>query len=207
MGLDVERDAMLEDESRITTHVCNSLVLNQVERVLVDEVGDGLFDLVVDDGLHSELAQAMTLYNLWPFLEVGGIYIIEDVDLVESAEWFQEEILRSGSHATIAVTPGLHNQSVVVATKLGKSQIPFESLTERDTYVKHRPVDFENCWTPPPGREDLAVDMVQTCCSLDDYLVIEGDKSDWTQSEGCFDSYYTYERCCVPIILEWSWGA
>ena len=56
VGLDIYPAAMLEQESRITTHICNSLIRKQVERVLAKETTDGLFDIVVEDGLHSGLA-------------------------------------------------------------------------------------------------------------------------------------------------------
>ena len=40
---------------------------------------DVLFDLIIDDGLHTPLANTVTLAHLWPFVKDGGTYVVEDV--------------------------------------------------------------------------------------------------------------------------------
>ncbi len=40
---------------------------------------DTKFDIIIDDGLHTPLAQAKTLDNFYPSLKSGGSYFIEDV--------------------------------------------------------------------------------------------------------------------------------
>eukprot|EP00439_Symbiodinium_sp_Y106_P056707 s2072_g7.t5 len=40
----------------------------------------GVFDVVVDDGLHSPEAQIATLGSLWPWLKRGGIFVVEDIN-------------------------------------------------------------------------------------------------------------------------------
>ena len=39
----------------------------------------GTFDVIIDDGCHFPLTQAKTLRALWPLLNPGGIYFLEDV--------------------------------------------------------------------------------------------------------------------------------
>lgn len=39
----------------------------------------GSMDLIVDDGDHTPMANALTLRLMWPFVKRGGFYIIEDV--------------------------------------------------------------------------------------------------------------------------------
>jgi len=40
---------------------------------------DVKFDIILDDGMHTPLANMLTFQNLLPFLKEGGMYIIEDV--------------------------------------------------------------------------------------------------------------------------------
>jgi len=42
---------------------------------------EGPFDVIIDDGSHMVEDQIATFKNLWPLLNSGGIYIIEDVKL------------------------------------------------------------------------------------------------------------------------------
>lgn len=37
------------------------------------------FDIILDDGLHTPIANKNTLHNLWPFLKQDGRFYIEDV--------------------------------------------------------------------------------------------------------------------------------
>jgi hypothetical protein len=39
----------------------------------------GSFDIIIDDGCHFPLIQAQTLKALWPMLNPGGTYFLEDV--------------------------------------------------------------------------------------------------------------------------------
>lgn len=52
--------------------------------------GDVEFDIIIDDGLHTPEANALTFKNLWPFVKEGGAFYVEDVwpfDVMTSAEW------------------------------------------------------------------------------------------------------------------------
>jgi hypothetical protein len=44
------------------------------------------FDIIIDDGSHSPENQVATLCNLWPFLEINGTYVIEDILTTAFAE-------------------------------------------------------------------------------------------------------------------------
>lgn len=41
--------------------------------------GISMFDVIIDDGKHSMKAQQTTLGTLWPYLNDGGIFIVEDL--------------------------------------------------------------------------------------------------------------------------------
>ena len=74
-GIDIEEDCVFTD-GRIITMLCDSTNAEQVNETLG---GTTQFDVIIDDGDHTEWAQLRTLRNLWPHLAPGGVYIIEDI--------------------------------------------------------------------------------------------------------------------------------
>lgn len=40
---------------------------------------DGPFDIVIDDGSHHPAHQLLTLQELWPVVNVNGVYLVEDL--------------------------------------------------------------------------------------------------------------------------------
>jgi hypothetical protein len=58
------------------------------------------FDIIIDDADHHPYQQLLTLWNTWPLLKKGGIYIIEDVQNIDT--W--------GKHWEF-LNPKIYNQS------------------------------------------------------------------------------------------------
>jgi hypothetical protein len=79
-GIDIQPDTQFVDEARIHTHLCNSTSHDLVNR-FIESQGGISFDIIIDDGSHRAIDQLTTLRNLYPHLERGGYYIIEDVGL------------------------------------------------------------------------------------------------------------------------------
>jgi len=75
-GMDIETDCMIQDESRITTHLCDSTAAEATGAWLKDKEP---FDVIIDDGSHWYMHQLLTLHHLFPLVKPGGYYIIEDV--------------------------------------------------------------------------------------------------------------------------------
>ncbi len=73
-GGDVQEDCMFE-EDRIKTFLFDST--NGIE--CDSKLGDLTFDIIIDDGLHEAEAQLSTFSNLFPRLNSGGYYFIEDI--------------------------------------------------------------------------------------------------------------------------------
>lgn len=74
VGVDVAKDCMFE-EDRIKTACADSR-----DRTVLDLVlGDRLFDVIIDDGLHTHEAQLATMRNLLPRVSPGGYYVVEDI--------------------------------------------------------------------------------------------------------------------------------
>ena len=101
-GIDIEPDCAFTDGT-ITSMVCDSTNWTQVNETLGDATQ---FDVIIDDGDHTEWAQLRTLRNLWPHLTPGGVYVIEDittitiphiVDLVGFEAWRTARMMPSQS--------------------------------------------------------------------------------------------------------------
>jgi hypothetical protein len=58
------------------------------------------FDIIIDDADHHPYQQLITLWNTWPLLKKGGIYVIEDVQNIKT--W--------GTHWEF-LSPKIYNQS------------------------------------------------------------------------------------------------
>lgn len=46
-----------------------------------NDIGDTMFDIIIDDGHHGSNSQVTTFNNFIPVLNKGGIYIVEDIQM------------------------------------------------------------------------------------------------------------------------------
>jgi hypothetical protein len=74
IGVDVAEDCRIS-EDRISTYIFSSLDTSTCNQVFADST----FDLILDDGLHTAIAQLQTFINLFPKVRDNGYYIVEDV--------------------------------------------------------------------------------------------------------------------------------
>lgn len=67
--------------------------LVQADSTREDEVnlalGQATFDLIVDDGCHWEKEQLQTWELLYPRVRPGGVYVVEDIQQIESGKQFE----------------------------------------------------------------------------------------------------------------------
>lgn len=75
-GMDIQEDTQFK-EDRIVTYICDSTSEESVNNVMNNL--NIKFDIIVDDGWHYDEAQKSTLKNFFPYLNDGGIYVIEDI--------------------------------------------------------------------------------------------------------------------------------
>ena len=77
-------------KDRIEWAFCDSTG-NDVSQTIVKKWGEEIkFDVIIDDGLHTPIANAKTFENLIPFLDDSGVFFIEDVwplDIMTQDEW------------------------------------------------------------------------------------------------------------------------
>lgn len=88
-GGDIQKDCMFE-ENRIKTFLFDSTDGNECNNILEDLT----FDVIIDDGLHEAQAQLNTFSNLFPRLNSGGYYFIEDIATHNSLYEQWEEIFK-----------------------------------------------------------------------------------------------------------------
>jgi hypothetical protein len=81
IGADIDRDVLF-DEERIKTYYLDQTNPNSIFE-LWNEVGISDFDFMVDDGLHIFSAGVCLFENSITKLKSNGIYIIEDVNLLD----------------------------------------------------------------------------------------------------------------------------
>ena len=74
-GIDVAPDTQFDDEPLIKTFLADSRDSAALEKVL----GDRVFDVIIDDGLHDHDAQLSTINNLLQHMNPGGFYVVEDI--------------------------------------------------------------------------------------------------------------------------------
>lgn len=72
-GMDIAQDCMFTQD-RIQTYLCDSTKYESACKALRGE----MFDIIIDDGLHTALGQLATLLNLFERVVYNGWYIIED---------------------------------------------------------------------------------------------------------------------------------
>ena len=75
-GIDIYKEAMVINEDRIHTYVCDQSHPSQLKDLIDNKINKKL-DVIVDDGSHELSHQILSFNTLSPYLKQGGIYIIE----------------------------------------------------------------------------------------------------------------------------------
>jgi hypothetical protein len=76
-GADIDKNCLFQDD-RIKTFYVDQLN-NESIKEMWKNISKDNFDIIIDDGLHSEDASTSLFFNSFHKLKDGGIYIIEDV--------------------------------------------------------------------------------------------------------------------------------
>lgn len=78
IGLDNDRNWMVEGEERIRTFCVDAYDSAALDKVLVD-AGVSNFDFICDDAVHDPVPQICLINDLWPWMAPGALYAMEDV--------------------------------------------------------------------------------------------------------------------------------
>ena len=69
-------------------------VSEQAKQIITENWGDIKFDFIIDDGLHTPVANRLTFLNFINFLKNDGVFFIEDVYPIDKMEkphpWFKQ---------------------------------------------------------------------------------------------------------------------
>ena len=69
-------------------------ISEQAKQIITENWGDIKFDFIIDDGLHTPVANRLTFLNFIDFLKNDGVFFIEDVYPIDKMEkphpWFKQ---------------------------------------------------------------------------------------------------------------------
>merc|ERR1712232_731610 len=117
-GLDIDEDAVkVAHGTRFQSFMCDSQNATQARRALKGK----LFDIIIDDGLHTINSQKATARALWPYLRQGGLYVIED-----ASEWLGAyyDLTLAIQHAVAVCTKSNRVDWMVITVKTSEER-PF----------------------------------------------------------------------------------
>jgi cephalosporin hydroxylase len=118
-GMDVQPDTQVTGE-RIETLLCDSTDEARVRAVL----GNRQFDVVIDDGSHADTDQLATLRHLYPRVNPGGLYVIEDICRGSRLTTSPFDIVRIIGHDGLFFAGREANACVICAPVNGRQAFP-----------------------------------------------------------------------------------
>jgi hypothetical protein len=130
--------------------ICRADQSNRSSLVAAAQAMGGQFDVIIDDGSHASHHQQITLAALFPYLNAGGLYIVEDL------HYQPAELEMPGLTKTRNLLQGLQRReiqgaaSVWTAPELAMLERSIQSIYFFDSLDRDRPNVFET-------RDALAV--------------------------------------------------
>ena len=85
-GIDIDKETFFEDKRVVKMEVADQLKLNTLKTS--GEKFNTKFDLIIDDGWHHPESQIKSLIAFLPYLNQGGLYIVEDIVHEQYYEFF-----------------------------------------------------------------------------------------------------------------------
>ena len=95
-GGDIDQNILFEYD-RITTRYVDQMKQSTFT------IFDGLYDVIIDDGLHSIAANFNTLLFALEHLKVGGWFVVEDIQLIDNFNAIDFVLLSTGKYETYMI--------------------------------------------------------------------------------------------------------
>ncbi len=89
-GIDIDKDTFFEDERVVKFDVADQLKIKTLQ--LSAKKFNTKFDLIIDDGWHHPESQVNSLIAFLPYLNRGGLYIVEDIVHDQYFKYFSQII-------------------------------------------------------------------------------------------------------------------
>lgn len=123
-SIDIDPRCKQFEDSRI--NICigdqtDTLFLNQVNKEF------GSFDIILDDGGHSNKQQIVSFETLFPLLNPGGLYIIEDLhcSYVTGGQWDDYPIKTTNYLKELVDKVNLYGKSFIGYTEIGNQPLDY----------------------------------------------------------------------------------
>ena len=84
-GIDIEKDCKVLQQEKINIDIVDQTSESQLQDYIADK---DKFKFIIDDGIHVEEAITISLGTLFPKLENGGLYFIEDLHVVDKTRLY-----------------------------------------------------------------------------------------------------------------------
>lgn len=120
--------ADLHDKSSIATPRVKIEVCDQSDAAALTRLAaaNGPFDLIIDDGSHLNAHQILTFKTLFPHLNDGGIFVVEDVQ----TSYWQDDHWDGGARGTAGFRGSCMHYFLELASHLNHAE--FRDLSEAD---------------------------------------------------------------------------
>ncbi len=131
----------LQEEMRGWVYVADQGDKESLDRVCAEM---GAFDLIVDDAGHEPIKQRVSLEILWPYLNSGGVYVIEDLETSTwpLAAWNVQRLgdtVMEGWENPYAIMPYLHGLMVGMTARYANMNMDVPGLILSGQQLKRFP--------------------------------------------------------------------
>lgn len=111
---------------------------DQTDSTFLEDVGrfHGPFDVIMDDGGHWPFMQKASFKALWPYLAIGGVFVIEDLETAFNWRWLK----RKGTFRMLARMVRQQTQGETTYVRI--VHYPNIVFIHKDVYTKPRLVEF-----------------------------------------------------------------
>jgi hypothetical protein len=105
-GADIDSDTLFT-EGNIRTFQVDQTDAGSIDKLWTD-IGDVLFDVIIDDGLHEFDAGFTFMLNSIHKLKPGGLYIVEDITHSDCEKWYGSFDVLKSKFTSVEIVKLLH---------------------------------------------------------------------------------------------------